>query len=148
MLVLIQCKWLVFYISSYSSYTIFKIVIPWKDSKVNTTCISYEKSNNQKSSIETIFQVLLDNFQEIFPKPNIDTPITKILKRWYWESSYYTSWYRNIDIKNIDPTNHIQPKSPQFHIEPALQPINFNLSNFYFNFLYGAMSFSLQGNYL
>ena len=42
--------------------------------------------------------------------------LSKISKCWYWKSAIYRNSYRNIDIKNIEPQNHIKAKSLKFHI--------------------------------
>ena len=53
------------------------------------------------------------------PKPH-----TKILiwKDYYTKSSYCNS-YRNIDMENIKPPNHIERKSIKFHMKPAFYAI-------------------------
>ena len=57
---------------------------------------------------------------KMVPKPHFEIIISKISKHWYWKSSYCDSFYQNSDITNIEPPNHIKPKSLKFHIEPAL----------------------------
>ena len=74
--------------------------------------------------ISKIFSLFAKFYMMISPKmaskPYIKTQILNTSKHWYWKSSNRNSSQRNIDIENILPPNHVEPKSLKFYFEPAL----------------------------
>ena len=85
--------------------------------------IEYSKTMCRTYSHYTC-KVLHDNIHQNNSKTlYIETLVSIILEHRYRKSSYCNSSYRNINIENIEPSNHVKPIRLKFLIEPALKHI-------------------------
>ena len=84
----------------------FDILILWKNSKLNT--LSIEISNNCKAYISTLLAYFSS---KMAPKPYIKTLISNHRSHDIENRVIVTHHNRSIDIENIEPPNHIEPKT-------------------------------------